>query len=84
MKTICYRNLYFPASIVRHAAWLYARFNFRLCDAKVPMAERGVEVSYKTVRRWMARPICPINRVRSGIESPAVDGLHHAYVKQAA
>ena len=76
MNTISYRNLHFPASIVQHAVWLYTRFNLSLRDAEALMAERGIEVSYETVRRWMARPICPITRVRPGIEFPAVDGLH--------
>ena len=55
MKAISYRNLHFPASIVQHAIWLYARFNLSLRDVEELMAERGVEVSYETVRRWVAR-----------------------------
>ncbi len=55
MSKISYRNLHFPPSIIRRAVWLYARFNLSLRDVEELMAERGVEVSYETVRRWVKR-----------------------------
>ena len=55
MNVISYRNLHFPPSIIQRAVWLYARFNLSLRDVEELMAERGVEVSYETVRRWVKR-----------------------------
>jgi transposase-like protein len=55
MNTISYRNLHFPSSIIQRAVWLYARFNLSLRDVEELMAERGVEVSYETIRRWVKR-----------------------------
>jgi transposase-like protein len=52
---ISYRNLHFPSSIIQRAVWLYARFNLSLRDVEELMAERGVEVSYETIRRWLKR-----------------------------
>ena len=53
MNTISYRNLHFPASIIQRAIWLYVRFNLSLRDVEELMAERGIEVSYETIRRWV-------------------------------
>ncbi len=55
MNAISYRNLHFPSSIIQRAVWLYARFNLSLRDVEEIMAERGVEVSYETIRRWVKR-----------------------------
>ena len=63
MNAISYRNLHFPPSIIQRAVWLYVRFNLSLQDVEELMAERGVEVSYETVRRWVKRFGPPIARV---------------------
>jgi hypothetical protein len=42
----------FPPAIIRHAVWLYVRFTLSYCDGEDPLAERGLDVSYETVRRW--------------------------------
>jgi len=55
MNVISYRNLHFPPSIIQHAIWLYARFNLSLRDVGELRAERGVEASYETFRRWVKR-----------------------------
>jgi transposase-like protein len=62
MNAISYRNLHFPSSIMQRAVWLYARFNLSLRDVEEFMAERGVEVSYETIRRWIKRFDPPIAR----------------------
>ena len=41
----------FPAEIIRHAVWLYHVFSFSLRDVELLLAERGVVVSYETIRR---------------------------------
>jgi putative transposase len=55
MTQISYRNLHFPPSIVQQAVRMYVRFNLSLRDVEELLAERGVEVSYETIRRWVAR-----------------------------
>lgn len=62
MKAISYRNLHFPSSIVQRVVWLYARFNLSLRDVEEVMAERGVDLSYETFRRWVKRFGPPIAR----------------------
>jgi putative transposase len=42
----------FPAEIISHAVWLYHTFCLSFRDVELVLAERGVEVSYETVRRW--------------------------------
>jgi len=54
MTQISYRNLHFPPSIVQQSVWLYVRFNLSLREVEELLAERGVEVSYETIRRWVA------------------------------
>jgi transposase-like protein len=42
----------FPAEIISHAVWLYNVFSLSLRDVELLLAQRGVVVSYETVRRW--------------------------------
>jgi transposase-like protein len=51
MKKISYSGYRFPAEIIHQAIWLYLRSTLSLCDVEDLLAERGVAVSYETVRR---------------------------------
>ena len=42
----------FSAEIISHAVWLYHVFSLSLRDVELLLAERGIVVSYETVRRW--------------------------------
>jgi putative transposase len=42
----------FPAEIISHAVWLYYTFCLSFRDVELMLAERGVTLSYETVRRW--------------------------------
>jgi len=42
----------FAAEIISYAVWLYHVFSLSLRDVELILAERGVAVSYETVRRW--------------------------------
>lgn len=42
----------FPAELISHAVWLYHVFSLSLRDIELLLAERGITVSYETVRRW--------------------------------
>lgn len=45
----------FPRSVVGYAVWLYHRFALSLRDVEDLLAERGVTVSYETIRVWCRR-----------------------------
>jgi len=45
----------FPAEIISHAVWLYHVFSLSLRDVELLLAERGIVVSYESVRRWCMR-----------------------------
>ena len=47
-----YRGYRFPPEIISHAVWLYHRFTLSLRDIEDLLAERGVIVSYESIRRW--------------------------------
>ncbi len=47
-----YRRHRFPPVIIQHAVWLYHRFNLSHRDIEDLLAERGIEVSYESVRLW--------------------------------
>jgi len=51
MSSISYKRHRFPPVIIQHAVWLYLRFTLSYRDVEDLMAERGIEVSYETVRR---------------------------------
>jgi len=55
MSSISYARFQFPPTVIQHAVWLYLRFNLSLRDVEDLLAERGLDVSYETVRRWVAR-----------------------------
>lgn len=45
----------FPPEIISYAVWLYQRFCLSFRDVDDLLAERGVEVSYESVRQWCNR-----------------------------
>ncbi|WP_247895459.1 IS6 family transposase, partial [Azospirillum brasilense] len=50
-----YARHHFPPALIQHAIWLYLRFTLSYRDVEELLAERGVEVSYETVRRWVLK-----------------------------
>ncbi len=62
MRTISFTRHRFPPDIIRHAVWLYARFTLSYRDVEDLLAERGLDISYKTVRRWFLKFGAPIAR----------------------
>src|SRR5437879_3175899 len=47
-----YKGHRFPAEIISHCVWLYFRFSLSFRDVEEMMAERGVVVSYESIREW--------------------------------
>ncbi|MFI3905704.1 IS6 family transposase, partial [Ochrobactrum sp. S1502_03] len=52
---IIFKRHRFPPQIIAHAVWLYLRFNLSLREVEEMLLERGIDVSYETVRRWIAK-----------------------------
>src|ERR671933_674056 len=55
MQAVSYARHHFPAEVIRHAVWLYLRFTLSYRDVEEILIERGIEVSYETVRRWVLK-----------------------------
>jgi putative transposase len=51
-KPVSYKRHRFPPQIIAHAVWLYFRFPLSLRLAEEMLLERGIIVSYETIRRW--------------------------------
>ncbi|WP_457779771.1 IS6 family transposase [Streptomyces mirabilis] len=45
----------YPVEVISHCVWLYFRFPLSFREVKELMLQRGVIVSYETVRRWCAK-----------------------------
>jgi len=55
MTPISFKRHRFPPEIIQHAVWLYARFTLSFRDVEDLLAERGIDVSNETVRRWFLK-----------------------------
>jgi hypothetical protein len=53
MAEISYRRHRFPPAIIQHAVWVYLRFSLSYRDLEELLAERGLDISYETVRCWV-------------------------------
>ena len=62
MDTISFKSHRFPPEIIRRAVWLYARFALSYRDVEDLLAERGLDISYESVRRWFLKFGAPIAR----------------------
>ena len=51
MTKISYSGYRFPPEIIQHAIWLYLGFTLSFRDVEDLLAERGILVSYESVRR---------------------------------
>ena len=47
-----YRGYRFPADIIAYAVWLYFRFSLSFRDVEDLLAQRGITVTYETIRHW--------------------------------
>jgi len=54
MELSCRRHR-FPAAVIQHAVWLYLRFTLSYRDVEELLAERGLDISYETVRSWVLK-----------------------------
>ena len=66
----------FPPEIIQHAIWLYLRFTLSYRDVEELLAERGLEVSYDTVRRWVLNFGATVaQRLRKRPRARVTDGI---------
>ena len=47
-----YKGYRFPPEIISHAVWLYFRFSLSYRDVEELMAQRGIVLTYETIRQW--------------------------------
>jgi transposase-like protein len=76
MHALSYRGYRFPPAIIQHAVWLYLRFTLSFRDVEDLLAERGIAVSYETIRRWVAH-FGPIYGHRPRAMRPPTTGRWH-------
>ena len=55
MCNLSYHRHRFPAEVIQYAVWLYFRFPLSFRDVEDLLAQRGIDVSYETVRRWSVK-----------------------------
>jgi putative transposase len=55
MKKTSFKRHRFSSKVISHAIWLYARFTLSYRDVEDLLAERGLDVSYETIRRWFRK-----------------------------
>ena len=55
MSPLSYRRHRFPPEIMQHAIWRYLRFTLSYRNVEELLAERGLDISYETVRRWVMK-----------------------------
>src|SRR5580704_13774887 len=53
MPKISYSGYRFPPEIIHQAIWLYLRFTLSFRDVEDLLVERGIAISYETIRRWV-------------------------------
>jgi putative transposase len=83
MKKISYSGYRFPPEIIQQAIWLYLRFTLSLRDVEDLLAERGVAVSYETVRRWVIHfgPMIAADRRKRRLKPHTTWHLDKVYLK---
>lgn len=52
ISPVSYKRHRFPPQVIAHAVWLYFRFPLSLRLVEELLLERGIAVSYETIRRW--------------------------------
>jgi transposase-like protein len=53
MKTSIYARHRYHPDVIKRAVWMYFPFNLSFRDVEELMIERGIDVSYETIRRWV-------------------------------
>ena len=72
MDPLSFKRHRFPAEVIRYSVWLYFRFNLSLRDVEELMAQRGIDVSYETIRCWTIKlgPLGDVGGICGRTHSP--------------
>ena len=83
MAKISYAGYRFPPEIIQQSIWLYLRFTLSFRDVEDLLAERGIAVSYESVRRWVNHfgPLVAANLRRRRPKPHATWHLDEVYLK---
>ena len=73
---VSYKRHRFPAEIIAQAIWLYFRFPLSLRHVEEMQLERGMVVSYETIRRW-GKKFGPSYARRLRRKQPSRDDIWH-------
>ena len=55
MRPLSFKRHRYPPDVIRYAVWLYFRFTLSLRDVEELLAQRGIDVSYETIRCWTVK-----------------------------
>ena len=55
MPPISYARHQFTPFVIQHSVWLYLRFTLSYCDVEELLVQRGLDVSYESIRRWVLK-----------------------------
>jgi transposase-like protein len=55
MQAISYIRHQFLSTVIQGAVWFYLRFTLSYRDLEDLLAERGLDVSYETIRHWVGK-----------------------------
>ena len=71
MRTLSYAGYRFPREVIQRAVWMYLRFTLSFRDVEEMLAERGIIVTYESIRRWvLAFGPSIANRIRAQRPKP--------------
>lgn len=76
MTPISFKRYRFKPDTIRLAVWLYFRFTTSLRDVEEMLAERGIDVSYETIRCW-ANKFGPAIAANIRRARPRTDSVWH-------
>ena len=69
MRALSYSGYRFPRDIIQRAVWMYLRFTLSFRDVEELLAERGIMVTYESIRRWVLT-FGPADRTRAAGRTP--------------
>jgi putative transposase len=76
INLVSYKRHRFPSQIIAHAVWLYFRFPLSLRLVEEMLLERGIVVSYETIRRW-GKKFGPVYVCRLRRKPPSLNDVWH-------
>jgi putative transposase len=76
MSALSYSGYRFPPDIIQRAVWMYLRFTLSFREIEEFLAERGIVVTYESIRRWVLT-FGPVIARRLRVQRPKPHGRWH-------